>query len=100
MVLRNGPEHDGCAGSPEREVEGRGHEESRSEAKRGGRMERVISSDNVAWGSLRLSSSGFVLSLGTFPFQQEANPALWRWGWDSFQAQQLWGDGDRNGASH
>lgn len=48
MVLRSGPKHDGCGGSPEREVGGRGREESRSEAKQVRRTERVVSSDDVA----------------------------------------------------
>ena len=58
----------------------------------------MAGSESGAGWSPHLSSSGFALSLGTFLSQQGANPALWGQGWDSFQAQQHGGDGDRCGA--
>lgn len=61
----------GCGGSLEQEVEGREREESRSEAKPSLKDSHGCQQGNCGVGiSSCLSSSGFVLSLGTFLFQQ------------------------------
>lgn len=61
----------GCGGCLEQEVEGKEHEESRSEAKPSLKDSHRCQQLKYGVGiSPRLSSSGFVFSLGMFLFQQ------------------------------